>query len=183
MPRTSSKPQDDGDGQIGPNSLPGDVGGAQLAPSKGTDGGTVGAHTRTCLGCDGSGDGEYRCYDARHETACPLPREVCENECDPELRGACCLACKGSGRVPECIPARDAIADAETLRIVVADQLAKNEPGALRNIPAALEAFNAAASVEWPLRVVDSYDGNLWGAELAAHGAFLAVPALRGESR
>lgn len=109
-----------------------------------------------CGGCSGGG----RYWDIRHSCA-----------------RVACPVCRGAGRFPDRMPARDAVADAETLRMVCG------------LIPAGIFGIGTAAAM---LRepYTNSWDGPELRdaleylapaqARLNARAAFRAVPGLRG---
>ena len=102
-----------------------------------------------CAACGGTGEAsEYRpaCSNEAHGEGCgcgdaPLP----------------CPVCLGAGRISDRMPVADAMADAETLRLVATTL----DP----------------ALVDW----LDTWVGDPDGANAAARAAFRAVPALRGD--
>jgi hypothetical protein len=119
------------------------------------------ANTRDCRACGGTGEPvcswcsegihyttNFGCTDSAHwpETACPV--------------------CLGSGRVEDRIPASDAVADAETLRLVADGKVATLLRGA--------ENGRRSVAIEY------AYHGQ-GVAKGAARAAFRAVPGLRGD--
>lgn len=96
-----------------------------------------------CDACDGTGWAVRGCvYDRTN--ACPV--------------------CLGEGRISDQMPARDALADAETLRL---------------NQRTGRAGYETWAAGSWGLHF--QQNGWLGAVELAAHAAFRAVPGLRGE--
>lgn len=92
-----------------------------------------------------------------------------------------CAACDGSGQVSECIPAADALADAETLTLVATEICEGARASALANDPRGMAEFNAAVDVVWSLKQAHSHSDLTWHPCLkaAVWHAFRAVPGLR----
>lgn len=110
--------------------------------------------TRTCLGCDGTG-----------------AAGVC-GACKTDYCECGCWACQGSGVIEERIPASDALADAETLRLTDLDEedvYTAREPGAWGDA-----VRTAGTSTHYHNR-----DGYRFAVR-AGSAAFRAVPGLRG---
>lgn len=117
---------------------------------------------RACKACEGTGSQNPRFRHRGGETAWRESRA-----------GQACLACIGTGRVTERIPASDAIADAETLR--------RNSrlPGSGPRFH--WDVFDAENMAAWSF-VTERVNGIVTGhpaALAAARAAFRAVPGLR----
>lgn len=113
---------------------------------------------RECRGCDGRGSVTVR-VPWLHQ-----PADSGAWETDVTL--VWCAACEGEGVVTERVPIQDAVADAETLRLMVEQTRRPKLKAALRDA-----GFFGSASVEYHPS---------W-ADRAARSAFCAVPGLRGE--
>lgn len=102
-----------------------------------------------------------------------------------------CPVCLGAGSFPDRMPARDALADAETLRRAHDSEAGNSEscwcvgPSGERHLPCCdlLDAM-AWASISRIQRSVHGPESDMWhGAiEESARAAFRAVPGLRGET-
>jgi hypothetical protein len=94
-----------------------------------------------------------------------------------------CLVCQGAGRISDAMPVKDALADAETLRLNVTSEL----PPGQRWSRALGTVSKALAEAEWFAVVAGGMARKGIRAEsaaqaaAAARAAFSAVPGLRGE--
>ena len=102
-----------------------------------------------CAGCGGSGK----------RATVGLPR------LSQDWRDRVCLVCLGSGRISDRMPARDAVADAETLTSCLI---------------AYGNAWKARALLNWTTWPLSSVIIDYYDAIHAARAAFRAVPGLRG---
>jgi hypothetical protein len=99
----------------------------------------------------------------------------------------CCPACQGSGRISDVMPARDAMADAETLVLCVREWRTFEYTRARKTVRGRMgerigadlfDAVMAGGSVRFQMSSLDR-DGYAVAREAASH-ALRAVPGLRG---
>lgn len=91
-----------------------------------------------------------------------------------------CPVCLGAGSFPDCMPARDALADAETLRAYVSAAMS-NQGYSTSNVGRA-SRWTWTGMEYWRSR--GEYPDEFLAAAMirkAAHAAFRACPGLRGE--
>lgn len=167
------------------------------------------SRTRTCLGCEGTGDqkpnvrpipdldcGAYHwrcgtCLAANTDLDgecqfCQCQGLYCTRwSCSDQRHFVACSACQGSGVIVDRIPASDALADAETLRLHPIGE------GRLRKDPATGHKYRAmnrylvirdADYLATRLRAAgpDCIENLAYVTERVTRAAFRAVPGLRG---
>ncbi len=142
--------------------------------------------THPCDACGGTGTAiEYAYEPARHSArfqhhpACEafVPGSVFACECPPPP----CPVCLGAGSFPDRMPARDALADAETLRGFCDENIYSRDFPLFSSYP--LIAIWKCGNSGWTVRSINRRrEYEAWSrAECQARAAFRAVPGLRGE--
>ena len=120
--------------------------------------------SHACDACGGSGLGnDHAVSDGR---CCPLGSECID-----------CLSCFGAGRISDVMPASDALADAETMVMVLRDMNARGAIGVLDCLSA---LGTAAANGRYAAAEASTWASASYRAHDAARAAFRAVPGLRG---
>lgn len=123
---------------------------------------------RLCAACGGTG--EDTCIACSHRPRYAMTDYTCQDQA--HRADVFCPVCLGSGRISDAVPARDAVADAETLHAMAA--LAPLD----WYYDVDLSECDAVLSADCSVWI--KYDRDTYRYTDAAHAAFRAVPGLRG---
>jgi hypothetical protein len=123
------------------------------------------------------GDGGFYRHGDPDAYLCERHMMEVETPAGPE-EGELCPVCQGSGRISDVMPAADAMADAETVRLA-----AKRRPGLRSDVRHA--SYYGARVLDYTcdrddIGDVDPADVAAGYAQTAARAAFRAIPGLRG---